>query len=125
MRRLPTISYALLALVTACEPAPITDAGVDAGPDTGRDAGPPPPVRSAPRPLTQWVDPFVGTGGTGYNDIGNAFPGPQRPFGMARPGPDGSDAMGRAAPFNHGGGYHEFDTHVRAFSKWIVTSGSS
>lgn len=118
MRRLTTISYALLVLAAACETAPLNDAGVDVGADGVTDAGPPPPVRAVPRPLTQWVDPFVGTGGTGYNDIGNAYPGPQRPFGMARPGPDGSDAMGRAAPFNHGSGYHDFDTHVRAFSMW-------
>lgn len=94
------------------------DAGRDAGTDVGRDAGPPLPSRPAPTPLLQWVDPFVGTGGIGFNDIGSAFPGPQRPFGMARPGPDGSNATGGAAGFLHCSGYHDNDTHVRAFSLW-------
>ena len=116
MRRTAQHAPILLLLAAACGASPASDAGPL--PDAGRDAGPAPPARAAARPLSQWVDPFIGTGGTGFNDIGNAFPGPQRPFGMARPGPDGSDAMGRAAPFTHCSGYHDFDTHVRAFSMW-------
>ena len=33
--------------------------------------------------LTGFVDPFIGTDGTGH-----CFPGPSRPFGMVQPGPD-------------------------------------
>jgi len=34
-------------------------------------------------PLTHYVDPFIGTDGTGHT-----FPGPAAPFGMVQPGPD-------------------------------------
>ncbi len=36
-----------------------------------------------PGSLTSFVDPFIGTDGTGH-----CFPGPSRPFGMVQPGPD-------------------------------------
>lgn len=36
--------------------------------------------------LTGFVDPFIGTDGTGH-----CFPGPSRPFGMVQPGPDNAD----------------------------------
>lgn len=36
--------------------------------------------------LTRYVDPFIGTDGTGHT-----FPGPCRPFGMIQPGPDNAD----------------------------------
>lgn len=36
--------------------------------------------------LTAYVDPFIGTDGTGH-----CFPGPSRPFGMVQPGPDNAD----------------------------------
>lgn len=36
--------------------------------------------------ITRYVDPFIGTDGTGH-----AFPGPCRPFGMIQPGPDNAD----------------------------------
>lgn len=35
---------------------------------------------------TDYVDPFIGTDGTGHT-----FPGPSRPFGMIQPGPDNAD----------------------------------
>ena len=38
-------------------------------------------------PLTRYVDPFIGTDGTGHT-----FPGPCRPFGMVQPGPDNADS---------------------------------
>jgi len=38
-------------------------------------------------PLTRYVDPFIGTDGTGHT-----FPGPCRPFGMIQPGPDNADS---------------------------------
>lgn len=37
-------------------------------------------------PLTRYVDPFIGTDGTGHT-----FPGPAAPFGMVQPGPDNAD----------------------------------
>lgn len=37
--------------------------------------------------FTRYVDPFIGTDGTGH-----AFPGPCRPFGMIQPGPDNADS---------------------------------
>ncbi|MEZ4405394.1 MAG: hypothetical protein R3A52_02710 [Polyangiales bacterium] len=51
------------------------------------DVPPPPaePVR-ATAPFVRYADPRVGTGGDGFG-TGSAFPGPQRPFGLARPGP--------------------------------------
>ena len=63
--------------------------------------------RSAPRaapvtataPFVRYVDPLLGTGGAGFN-VGNTYPGPQAPFGLARPGPDTSSETG-AAPFAH------------------------
>lgn len=36
-----------------------------------------------PEPLVSYVDPFIGTDGTGHT-----FPGPAAPFGMVQPGPD-------------------------------------
>jgi predicted alpha-1,2-mannosidase len=40
---------------------------------------------SAPS-VTRWIDPFIGTDGTGHT-----FPGAARPFGMVAPGPDSAD----------------------------------
>lgn len=39
-----------------------------------------------PAPASSYVDPFIGTDGTGHT-----FPGPSRPFGMIQPGPDNAD----------------------------------
>jgi predicted alpha-1,2-mannosidase len=69
----------LAFLCTACSGPSASDAGTDARPDAGLDAGPPPPSRPAPEPLIELVDPFLGTGGIGFNDIGSTFPGPTRP----------------------------------------------
>lgn len=82
-------------------------------PDAGIDAAVPEPSAAA-RPYTQHVNPFIGTGGTGYG-VGSAFPGPQVPFGMARPSPDTS-IEGRAPDFAHCSGYSYSDTHIDAFS---------
>lgn len=43
-------------------------------------------LRAEPRP-TAYVDPFIGTDGTGHT-----FPGPGMPFGMVQPGPDNADS---------------------------------
>lgn len=44
------------------------------------------PARATPSPLTDLVNPFIGTDGTGHT-----FPGPAWPFGMLQPGPDNAD----------------------------------
>ena len=102
--------------VDASEPR---DAGVDAAqtPDTGVDVGPPPAPRAAMAPLAQWVDPFIGTGGVGYNDIGSTSPAAQWPFGMARPGPDTANETGGAAGYLHCSGYRAIDQYITAFSE--------
>jgi len=65
-------------------------------------------------PLTQWVDPMLGTGGSGWG-VGTTYPGPQAPFGMARPGPD--TTLGGTAPsFLHCSGYSYGDNTISGFS---------
>ncbi|MDQ3035501.1 MAG: GH92 family glycosyl hydrolase [Myxococcota bacterium] len=116
----PTLSlltYALLLVtcgLVGCGEAATIDP--DAGPDAGlADAGPPPASRPATAPLIQWVDPFIGTGGVGYNDIGSTYPGPAMPFGMIHPGPDTMNETG--APLHtHCVGYAHGDEYIRAFS---------
>lgn len=44
-------------------------------------------VASAEERLVDYVDPFIGTDGTGHT-----FPGPSMPFGMVQPGPDNADS---------------------------------
>jgi predicted alpha-1,2-mannosidase len=111
-------SFALVAglLLVACsESAPPSDAGVrDAGADAQVDAFVP-PSRPATPPLIDYVDPFLGTGGLGFNDIGSAFPGPQRPFGLVRPGPDTADESG-APQFTHCSGFAFNDEYVTGLS---------
>ena len=113
MRRLAPL-FLLLAACTA--PAVVDDAGTDAGaiPDSGPPP-PPPPSAPAPEPLIGNVDVFLGTGGSGYNDIGSTFPGPQRPFGMIRPGPD-TGQEGGAPGFTHCSGYAASDDFITGFS---------
>ncbi|RSK47527.1 GH92 family glycosyl hydrolase [Hymenobacter rigui] len=45
-----------------------------------------PPGPSATPDYTRFVNPFIGTDGTGHT-----FPGPCRPFGLVQPGPDNVD----------------------------------
>ena len=78
-------------------------------------APPPDPLR-ATAPLVRYVDPLIGTGGLGFG-TGSAFPGPQRAFGLARPGPDTSNDRGDAPVFSHCAGYSYADTHVAGFSQ--------
>lgn len=109
----------LVPLLLACDGAtPAADAGpTDAGTDAGPvDAGPLPPSVRAEAPLVQWVDPFLGTGGSGFNDLGSAFPGPQRPFGMVRPSPDTAEPGG-APVFTHCAGYAFEDDFITGFSQ--------
>jgi predicted alpha-1,2-mannosidase len=79
----------------------------------GGEQGPPP--QAAEAPLIQYVNPFIGTGGLGFS-VGSAFPGPQRPFGLARPGPD-TTLPGGAVSFYHCSGYYFGDPLIRGFSQ--------
>src|SRR5690349_18043918 len=121
------LAWLACAALLGCGSPPVTpavDAGIveDAGrdaariPDTGVDAGPPPAPMTAATPLVQWVDPFIGTGGVGFNDIGSTHPGPQWPFGMVRPGPDTANADGEASGYLHCSGYRADDAFITAFS---------
>ncbi|AKT44122.1 GH92 family glycosyl hydrolase [Chondromyces crocatus] len=66
-------------------------------------------------PFRRYVDPFIGTGGVGFG-VGSAFPGPQRPFGMVRPGPDTTSPSGAIA-FAHCSGYAYDDPFIYGFSQ--------
>ena len=123
----------IAALLAACEGAsapPPADAALDVSDapaaDVAKDdvdvvspADVPPapeaPVR-ATAPYVRYADPRVGTGGDGFG-TGSSFPGPQRPFGLARPGPDTSTSEGEAISFAHCAGYAHIDTHIAGFSQ--------
>lgn len=116
----------LLVLLLACgdDSTPETDAGTDAPAldagidapvaDVGIDVPPPDPV-AAEAPYTQYVNPFFATGGLGFG-VGSGFPGPQMPFGLARPSPD-TALEGGAPGFNHCAGYHDDDNLIWGFSQ--------
>jgi predicted alpha-1,2-mannosidase len=72
------------------------------------------PATPSAEPLTQWVDPRIGTGGLGYA-VGTTYPGPQTPFGMAKPGPDTSKG-GKSESFSHCSGYAYADDTIEGFS---------
>lgn len=55
---------------------------------------------------TQYVNPFIGTGGHGHT-----YPGPSMPFGMIQPGPDT-----RLTGWDGCSGYHNTDSVVYGFS---------
>ena len=61
---------------------------------------------SNPKPLTSFVDPFIGTGGHGHT-----FPGATRPFGMVQLSPDT-----RLTGWDGCSGYHYTDSMVYGFS---------
>lgn len=123
---------ALLVLVAACGEPPTgggaTEAtGTGGGTSTGAEGttgltpttgaeDPGLPGMLAPTPLVQHVDPFIGAGGFGYG-VGSAFPGPQVPFGLARPGPDTTLPGGLALGYAHCSGYHDDDREVQGFSQ--------
>lgn len=87
---------------------------IDAFPDVSSPPLPPAPARPIEPPFVRYVDPFIGTGGLGYG-VGSTFPGPQRPFGMVRPGPDTTEPDG-ALLFEHCSGYDYDDSLVMGFS---------
>lgn len=72
------------------------------------------PATPSAEPLTQWVDPRIGTGGIGFA-VGTTYPGPQMPFGMAKPGPDTSK-NGKSEGFSHCSGYAYGDDTIEGFS---------
>lgn len=55
---------------------------------------------------TKFVDPFIGTDGTGHT-----FPGPSMPFGMVQPGPDNTDRG-----WDYTSGYQLKDSTIIGFS---------
>jgi len=127
VRRAVTSVLAIVAFA-ACSstpaPAPPPDVvGVDGDDvecdplDGANDDSADAPTDSA-LPLTQWVDPFVGTGGVGWG-VGTTYPGAQAPFGMARPSPDTS-YDGAAASFMHCSGYSWDDDTIDGFSQFHV-----
>ncbi|MCZ8215602.1 MAG: glycoside hydrolase family 92 protein, partial [Cyclobacteriaceae bacterium] len=56
---------------------------------------------------TQYVNPFIGTQGTGHT-----FPGPCMPFGMVQPGPDNKDQG-----WDYTSGYQYNDSIIIGFSQ--------
>jgi predicted alpha-1,2-mannosidase len=72
-------------------------------------------IEKTTAPFRRYVDPFLGTGGAGWG-VGSTFPGPQRPFGMVRPGPDTVGPNGEGAGFDHCSGYAYGETTVSGFS---------
>jgi predicted alpha-1,2-mannosidase len=72
------------------------------------------PATPTVAPFVKWVDPFIGTGGVAFG-TGSTYPGPQVPFGMARPGPDTSH-LGGAIEFAHCAGYSHDDDVIEGFS---------
>lgn len=71
------------------------------------------PATPTAAPLTQWVDPRIGTGGVAFA-AGTTYPGAQLPFGMAKPGPDTSKG-GRSEEPSHCSGYSYADDTIEAF----------
>jgi len=69
---------------------------------------------SAPVSLIDYVDPFIGTGGPGFN-VGSGLPGATAPFGMLKVSPDTSEENG-AFPAYHCGGYNDMDDYILGFS---------
>jgi len=96
------------------EVAPVDDNDIECDPLDGTQDDSDSPPTATPTPLTQWVDPFVGTGGVAFG-VGTTYPGAQVPFGMARPGPDTS-YLGGAASFMHCSGYSYDDDTIDGFS---------
>ena len=71
-------------------------------------------AKPTPEPLVQWVKPSIGTGGIAFG-TGSTYPGPQVPFGMAKPSPDTLKG-GQAIEFSHCAGYAYDDDVIAGFS---------
>ncbi|MCC6556708.1 MAG: GH92 family glycosyl hydrolase [Polyangiaceae bacterium] len=118
LRLASALASALALALAACSddaaPPPSSPAGPTIEPCWTPPAGDGPAPIAATAPLIRYVDPFIGTGGVGFG-VGSAFPGPQRPFGMIRPGPD-TMAPNGAASFAHCSGYAHEDSFIYGFS---------
>jgi len=114
------LALAPILAFAACQGAePDPTAPAEVGPEvescwTAPTGDGPAPI-AATAPLIRYVDPFIGTGGAGFG-VGSAFPGPQRPFGMIRPGPDTMGPNG-AIGFAHCSGYSHDDAFIYGFSQ--------
>ncbi|MFY8003676.1 MAG: glycoside hydrolase family 92 protein, partial [Chitinophagaceae bacterium] len=64
-------------------------------------------VLSAKAQNSKYVNPFIGTKGTGH-----CFPGPSMPFGMVQPGPDNKDFG-----WDYTSGYQYDDSTILGFSQ--------
>jgi predicted alpha-1,2-mannosidase len=95
--RLAIVVFASAALLAAC------------GDD---DSGAPEPAW-APAPYTQYVDPFIGSGGFAFSH-GSPVVGASAPFGMVRLSPDTTAPL--HLDFHHYSGYYHDDTIIRGFS---------
>ena len=71
-------------------------------------------LQASPRP-SDWVDPFIGTEGTGH-----VFPGASMPFGMVAPSPDTSDTG-----WAHAGGYQYRDQRILGFSNTHISGAGA
>ncbi len=63
--------------------------------------------KEPPKDYTQYVNPFIGTDGTGHT-----FPGACMPFGMVQPGPDNRDNG-----WDYTSGYQYRDSFIMGFSQ--------
>ena len=77
-------------------------------------SGEEPPFEWPQESLVEHVDPFIGSGGIGYQ-VGTINPGASVPFGMVKPGPD-TGIGGLQISFLNCTGYHYDQTHVWGFT---------
>jgi predicted alpha-1,2-mannosidase len=77
-------------------------------------AGPQEPYDWPEESLVEHVDPFIGSGGIGYQ-VGTINPGASVPFGMVKPGPD-TGIAGLQLSYLNCTGYHWDQTHLWGFS---------
>lgn len=82
--------------------------------DGGNGSSPAPEPAWAPAPYTQYVDPYIGSGGRAFG-YGSAVAGALAPFGMVRLAPDTTGPVG-SLPFHHYSGYHYEDGTILGFS---------
>lgn len=81
---------------------------------TACDDDRPLPLPPAEASLVAEINPFIGTGGYGW-DVGNCYPGPTLPFGMMEVGPETSRLF-MPATFEHCAGYHADDNLILGFT---------
>ncbi|MCA9691202.1 MAG: GH92 family glycosyl hydrolase [Myxococcales bacterium] len=92
--------------------ATTTDDPETTGDDT--TGAPEPPYEWPDEDLTQWVDPRIGSGGTGFG-VGSINPGPTVPFSLVKVGPD-TGLGGLQIGFTNCAGYSYADTHLWGFA---------